>query len=794
MSVDTLKMNAILETAARENRFALLEHEVYSFLAAAGCRTPRLFLVPPGEKIDAARLKELGGERVMLKIVSPEIAHKTDVGGVKKVANDPAAIADGIARMLAEVPARYARSLEGKPAGHAPKAYQGLAGKPLEDAIKKDIRGVLVVEMIACEGEGAGSEVIFALRHNREFGPVLTMGVGGVDTELLGAACKKGLAVASGSAALLDEAALLEAFKPTLAYLRLAGLTRTRQKLVDDAEILKTLRAFKEIGERFGHDGEGAGWTVTELEVNPFGASGGSLVALDGLLKFRAKSELPVPRPLASLTNMLEPKSLAIIGVSAKGMNMGRIILRNILESGFDKKRLFVLRPDSTEVDGVRCFATVKDLPERVDLLVVAVGADQVPGLMEELVEHDKAVGVILIPGGMAEKAGGEGLEARLKAALKKARALGRPLVANGGNCLGIVSRPGRYHTLFIPQNKLPLREDGRSNVALISQSGAFMISRMSKMGWLSPRYAVSTGNQADLTISDFFRHLALDPKVRTFAVYVEGFKDADGLELARAVQEVVRGGRDVVFYKAGRTAEGKSASSGHTASLAGDYDVCESILRQAGAHVAKNFEEYADLLKISSLMGDKPWKGRRMAALSNAGYEAVGIADSLQGEGFRLELSKLAPATRERLAAALKAGKLDALVDVRNPLDLTPMANDQAHEDAMRAFLDDPEVDAVLCSTIPLTPAMATLAAGVPEEESIRAPGSLVNRLARLLPEAKKPIVVSIDSGTPYDAMALAFEEKGLPVFRSADAAMRAMGLYLEQRLRRCAGGSTRA
>jgi predicted CoA-binding protein len=353
-----------------------------------------------------------------------------------------------------------------------------------------------------------------------------------VDTELLGEACKNGVAVVSGSASMLDEKGLPRALQ---AHARLSApgrLTRTRHKLVEDAAILQALCAFRAHrrglrprpfgGLRAGRPG---GWTVTECEVNPFGASRGSLVALDGILKFRKKAALPAPRPLSSLTATLNPKSLAIIGVSAKGMNMGRIILRNIVQSGFDTSRMYVLRPESSEIDGVRCYASVKDLPERVDLLVVAVGADQVPSLMEELVEHDKAVGVILIPGGFGEKAGGETIEGRLKKAIARGRELGRPLVANGGNCLGIVSRPGKYHTLFIPQEKLPLREGRRDPVALVSQSGAFMISRLSKLGWLSPRYAVSTGNQVDLTIADFLRHLAADRALRTFAVYIEGFR-----------------------------------------------------------------------------------------------------------------------------------------------------------------------------------------------------------------------------------------------------------------------------
>ena len=100
-------------------------------------------------------------------------------------------------------------------------------------------------------------------------------------------------------------------------------------------------------------------------------------------------------------------------------MNMGRIILRNILAAGLRPRRAPTwCVPDCEEIDGVRCVPSVKDLPERVDVFVVAVGAEQVPELMEELVEHDRAVGVILIPGGMGEKEGGEAIEARVKAAI----------------------------------------------------------------------------------------------------------------------------------------------------------------------------------------------------------------------------------------------------------------------------------------------------------------------------------------------------------------------------------------
>lgn len=783
MTIQAERIKSILDSASSEGRFQLLEHEVYQVLAAAGASVPRFFLLPPGKQPDLPSLQALGSERVVVKIVSPEIAHKTDVGGVAKVDNNVEAVAAATTKMLQEVPQRYARSLEAHP-DHAPKPYKGLTGKVLEDAIRSDIRGVLVVEMLKFEGEGPGNEVLFGLRYNREFGHVLTMGIGGIDTELLGGACQKGLAVVTSSASMLDEKTALELFKPTLAWQRLAGLTRAGKKLVGEEAVVKLIRGFREIAAHFGV--ESGSWNITELEVNPFGVVKGELVALDGLLKFGPRPEMPIARPISSLGPMLNPGSIGFIGVSAKGMNMGRIILRNVLEVGFDKSKLYVVRPETAEIDGVRCVPEIKDLPERVDVFVLAVGADQVADIIEQLVTFDKAVSVILIAGGMGEKEGGHTIEDRVKQAIRKGRDEHKPLVVNGGNCLGIVSRPGKYHTLFIPQTKLPLRTDGRSNVALISQSGAFMITRMSKLDWLSPRYAVSTGNQVDLTVGDFLRHLAADQEVRTFAVYSEGFKDGDGLACARAIKEITDSGRDVVFYKAGRTSEGKKATSGHTASLAGDYDVCEAIIAQAGAWVCSSFNDFLDLVKVSSLMGGRKWEGRRLAALSNAGYEAVGIADSVRGPGWNLQLAKFSEQTNARLTQALVKGKLDALVDVHNPLDVTPMADDAAHEDAVGAFLADPGVDIVLCATVPLTARMATLGDGAPEGQSFHQEGSLVHRLARVAATTDKPIAASVDSGVLYDAFSRAIEEQGIPTFRSADVAMRVLGMYAEGRLRR--------
>lgn len=166
-------------------------------------------------------------------------------------------------------------------------------------------------------------------------------------------------------------------------------------------------------------------------------------------------------RPIAKVARLLAPRSIAVVGVSAKG-GSGRVILRNILREGFPADAVTVIKPGADEIDGIRCVPDLASLHGKVDLLVVVLPASATPAFVAEVVERDLAESLIVIPGGLEEKAGGDALAARMRAALAAARDTpgGGPVI-NGGNCLGIRSRPGRYDTLFIPGAKLP-RARGR--------------------------------------------------------------------------------------------------------------------------------------------------------------------------------------------------------------------------------------------------------------------------------------------------------------------------------------------
>ena len=304
------------------------------------------------------------------------------------------------------------------------------------------------------------------------------------------------------------------------------------------------------------------------------------------------------------------------------------------------------------------------------------------------------------------------------------------------------------------------------------------MITRMSKLPFMDPAYALSIGNQVDLTAGDLIRYLKDDPDIDILAVYIEGFQDLDGLAFARAVREAVLAGKEVIFYKAGRTPEGKTATSGHTASLAGDYTVCEACIKQAGAVVASTFTEFERFYKLAAGLHGKAFGGTRLAAISNAGYESVGMADNILGDDYRLSLVPFADETAERLGAVLEKARLSALVDVKNPMDINPMATDAAYEAVMEAVLDDPGIDMLVLCLVPLTGALKTL------EPSINDDDSIARRVPRLVEKAAKPVVAVVDSGKLFDPLEDALQSSGVVTFRSADRAVWTLGRYAQARL----------
>ncbi|MBI3750190.1 MAG: acetate--CoA ligase family protein [Chloroflexi bacterium] len=752
LDLDTAR--SILREAAAAGRSSLLEPEGLALLRAAGIRTPTSMFLPlgTGDELDAIATAGLGtgpvpgtagghvAERVVVKVVAEEIVHKTEAGGVAFVAAKPAAIRSAIDAMREQ--------LEGQ----------------------AELRGFLVSELVAHD-PGLAGELLVTLRWTPDFGPIVAVGAGGIHAELLAHDLRPGRELAIVSTASTEPREIAAALRAATVVRLATEPQRGRAPLLPMPALVDTVSRLHELGRRC-MPGE-----LLELELNPMAVSDGELVALDVLVRL-ATSQATAPRParpadaIRRIDRLLAPRSIAIVGVSS-GENIGRTILRNILRDGFDPAAITIVKPGASQIDGCRCVPDLASLAgpvaDPVDLLIVAVAASAATELVCDAIERDAAESIIVIPGGFEETAAGAGHATRIREALDRARQRphGGPVI-NGANCMGVRSGPGRYDTLFIPDAKLAA-PTGRpaAPLAIVAQSGAFAISRLSRLEGIDPRYVITVGNQLDLTIGDHLEHLVPDPEVRVVGVYVEGFAPLDGLRFLRAARAIADRGGVVILYRGGRTPAGASASASHTAAIAGDAVVTSALARSAGVVVAETLEDFDDLVSTFVRLDGRRPAGTRLGAVTNAGFECVAIGDS----GGGLRIGPFDDATTATLAGILEHRGLAGVIEVHNPVDLTPMADDATFADVANAVLDSPSVDIGLIGNVPFTIVMRTL-----PSEGLEEPGSVAARLIALWRRSTKPWVAVVDAGPRYDPLVRTLAAAGIPTFRTADAAMRTL------------------
>ncbi|MDK9705127.1 MAG: CoA-binding protein [Sulfuritalea sp.] len=629
-------------------------------------------------------------------------------------------------------------------------------------------------------------ELRISLNNTREFGMVISAGLGGADADLDEGNFRKDRASVYAAVELTGAGDFLGLFKRTLAYQRLAVIAKRDGQPVPDRQLENCFEQMLALGASIAPDNTDAALVLKSLELNPV-YPGDRLTVQAARCEFGARPAGRLPRPIHKIDKLIHPASIGIIGVSSSNMNFGRIILKNLMGSGYSKERMCIIRPGETEIDGVKCVESLKALDHKLDLLIVAVAASAVYELVDEIIETDSVESVMLIPGSLGETKASREPAAALAERINAAHAKpGGGPVFLGANCLGVVSHPGSYDSWFIPLERLPKpAKKPERNSVMLSQSGAFMITRISQNPWLDPRYMLALGNQTDLTHGDMLGYFAELPEIETIGIYIEGFKDLDGLDFARAVRKAVLKGKQVVVYKSGKTAPGMGGVMGHTASIAGGPVLFESVVRQAGAIVAEDFNTFDDLFYIAGALHRKKIGGNRLGAISGAGFEAVGMADSIESDTFAMTMGALGEDTVKRLDEVLLAKKLNALVEVRNPIDINPGADDEAHLQIVEAFLQDPAIDAVVVGLDPTAPAVRAL-----QQSTLRPgfditdPKSTVHLMPPLVERNQKPVIGIVDGGQLYDAMCAGLMDQGVCIFRNCARGTRALVRYVEARL----------
>jgi len=384
----------------------------------------------------------------------------------------------------------------------------------------------------------------------------------------------------------------------------------------------------------------------------------------------------------ASMARLFEPRSVAIIGASRERGKIGAEILHNIVSAGF-RGKIFPINPSATEIEGVRCYPRLADVPHTVDLAVVSVPAAAVPAAIDDCAAKG-VQGVVVITAGFSET--GEEGRRREAALLEKIRDAGMRMV--GPNCMGLVNTDPAVslNATFAPTYP----PEGR--VALSSQSGALGLALLDYAARLNLGIStfVSVGNKADVSSNDLVQYWAEDPRTDVILLYLESF-GSPGV-FARIARRVARR-KPIVAVKAGRSRAGARAASSHTGALAESDTVVDALFRQAGVIRTGTLEELFD---VAALLAHQPVPvGRRVAIVTNAGGPGILAADACEAQG--LQLPALAPET----AAALRAF-LPAAASVANPVDMLASAPPDHYVRTLKLVLADPNVDSLLAIFIP--------------------------------------------------------------------------------------------
>jgi acetate---CoA ligase (ADP-forming) len=389
---------------------------------------------------------------------------------------------------------------------------------------------------------------------------------------------------------------------------------------------------------------------------------------------------------VASLRPFFQPATVAVVGASSRRGTIGGELFRNVLEGDFTGAA-FPVNPKGAAVAGVRGYRSVAEIPDPVDLAVIAVPGEHVHGAAEDALRSGVRA-LVVISAGFAE-VGSEGAE-RQERLLALVRAHGARLI--GPNCLGIAVAGPQLNATFAA------RSAPSGNIGFSSQSGALGLALLEAADsrGLGLSAFVSIGNKADVSSNDLLEWWEDDEATDVVLLYVESF--GNPRRFGRLARRVARR-KPILALKSGTSATGQRAASSHTAALAGSEAGVDALFDQAGVTRAASLEE---LIDVATLLSSQPEpKGRRVAVLTNAGGLGILAADACDAAGLEL------PGLGEETVAGLRQ-LLPAEASVANPVDMLGSATARSYERALPLVLADPHVDAVLVLFVPAVTATA--------------------------------------------------------------------------------------
>jgi len=437
------------------------------------------------------------------------------------------------------------------------------------------------------------------------------------------------------------------------------------------------------------------------------------------------------------LASLFTPSSVALFGASNRADSVGGIVLHNLLNSGYGG-RVYAINPLRDEVQGQKAYSALGDIPDPVELAVVATPAATVPEIVEACGEHGVRMMLILSAG--FRETGPQGLKLE-EHVTQLARRHGIRLM--GPNCLGIIRPDQGLNITFGHNNARP------GNLALVSQSGAICTAILdwAESNEIGFSAVVSTGIAADLDFGDYLDFLVTDPQTRSILLYIEGIKDARRfMSSLRAAARI----KPVIALKVGRHAAGAEASMSHTGALVGSDETFSAALSRSGVLRVKSIGQLFAAAKALSTSHYRR-ASERLVIITNGGGPGVMAADRAIDQG--IELSTLS----EETITALN-GVLPAVWSHANPVDIIGDATPERYRAAVDICLEDPGVDGAI---VILTP------------QAMTEPTRVAEAVIEAADKSKKPILTCWMGGNQVETARQLFNNARIPDFRMLENAV---------------------
>ena len=581
--VDKQKIQSIVESS-KGNPKVITEESSKEILSEYGIKVPHYALVTNTDEA-VQKSKEIGFPLVA-KIVSADILHKTDVGGVKVGLNSE---------------------------DEVKKTFDDMFYRLKE---KFDVKGVLLEKMVP-----NGVELIIGLQNDSQFGPSIMVGLGGIYTELFKDVSFRVLPITKN-----DALKMLESLRGKEILRGFRGSKPINMDMLSEAIV------------NIGTLGVDMAGKYESIDFNPVVLYPDGYFVVDAKIILKEKSSddaISRANPDSSHMDLFfNAKSVALIGASPEPGKIGNSVMESLAKHDYKGKVYPVNAKGYSEIMGVKAYKNLLDIKDPIDVVIVTVDLKFVPDLLTECGKKNIHNMVIISGGG--KELGGE------RAAIeKRIQDLSRQLNIRiiGPNCIGIFNGENRLDCAF--QGHLRMLRPKQGNVAFLSQSGTVGIAFMETSDVFGLSKMISYGNRSDVDEADMIHYLAQDPNTNVIGLYVEGL--GDGRKFMNAAKDVIKQyQKPIVVFKNGRSTKGAKQAASHTGSLGGSFAVISGAFEQTGIISLDSYEELTSALK--ALTWQPVPKGSKIAMVTNGAGPIIAAIDNF--ERLNLELAQLSDQT----------------------------------------------------------------------------------------------------------------------------------------------------